>query len=68
MKFLKKNNVMVQQHYIPIYKFSIYKEHSISFPGAEKYFNSSVSLPIFVNLNKINQNKVIQLIKNYFKL
>ena len=59
---------MVQQHYIPINKYSIDKGQSIKFPGAEKYFYSSVSLPIFVNLNKINQNKVIQLIKNYFKL
>ena len=67
MKFLKKNNIFVQQHYVPIYKFSIYKEQSTNFSGAERYFNNSISLPIFVNLSKINQHKVIKKIKNYFK-
>jgi dTDP-4-amino-4,6-dideoxygalactose transaminase len=67
MKYLKDNNIIAQQHYIPIYKFSIYNEKSINFPGAEKYFNNSISLPIFVNLSKINQIKVIKIIKRYFK-
>ena len=67
MKYLKNNNIVAQQHYIPIYKFSIYKGKSIGFSGAEKYFNNSISLPIFVNLSNINQNKVIKIIKDYFK-
>ena len=68
MKFLKRKNIFVQQHYIPIYKFSIYKKQTINFSGAEKFFNNSISLPIFVNLSKIDQNKVIKEIKNYFNL
>ena len=67
MKYLKDNNIIAQQHYIPIYKFSIYKGESIGFSGAEKYFNNSISLPIFVNLSNINQIKVIKIIKRYFK-
>jgi dTDP-4-amino-4,6-dideoxygalactose transaminase len=68
LKYLKKNNIVAQQHYIPIYKFTIYNRKSTNFYGAEKYFNNSISTPIFVNLNNINQNKVIKIIKNYFKL
>ena len=68
MRYLIQNNIVAQQHYIPIYKFSIYTKKSISFPGSEKYFNNSISIPIFTNLNNKNQNKVIKTIKNYLKL
>ena len=67
MRYLINNNVMAQQHYIPIYKFSIYDEKSIVFPGSEKYFNNSISIPIFTNLSNKNQNKVIKIIKDYLK-
>ena len=67
MRYLINNNVMAQQHYIPIYKFSIYDEKSIGFLGSEKYFNNSISIPIFTNLSIKNQNKVIKIIKNYLK-
>ena len=32
---MKKNNIMTQYHYIPIYKFSIYKENRIKFNNSE---------------------------------
>ena len=67
MKYLIKNNILAQQHYIPIYKFRVYKETSNHFPGSEKYFKNSISIPIFINLNNNDQNKIIKTIKNYFK-
>ena len=67
MKYLVKNNIYAQQHYIPIYKFKIYKKISNHFSGSEKYFKNSVSIPIFFNLNNDDQNKIIKIIKNYFK-
>ncbi len=67
IKYLFLNKVISQQHYIPIYKFSIYKEGKSIFPGADKYFKNSVSIPIFVNLKNREQNKIINVIKNYFK-
>ena len=67
MKYLNKNNIMAQQHYIPIYKFSIYNKKKSHFPESEKYFNNSLSIPIFVNLNDKDQNKIIKVIKNFFK-
>jgi dTDP-4-amino-4,6-dideoxygalactose transaminase len=65
MNYLIKHKIIAQQHYVPVYKFSIYKEEKNSYPGSEKYFKNSLSLPIFVNLNKKNQNKVIKVIKNF---
>lgn len=67
IQYLKKKNIMAQQHYIPIYEFSIYKEKVSDFPGSKKYFNNSISIPIFVNLNYRDQNKIIKIIKNYFE-
>jgi len=67
IKYLNENKIMPQQHYIPIYKFSIYKEGRFNFTGANKYFKNVVSIPIFVNLSNISQNKIIKVIKNYFK-
>lgn len=66
MKYFKKDSILAQQHYIPIYKFSIYDENANHFPGSEKFFKNSVSIPIFVELREKQQKKVIQSIKKYF--
>lgn len=66
MKYLMKNKILAQQHYIPIYKFKVYKKNKNNFIGSEKFYKNSVSLPIYVNLNKTKQNKIIKTIKKYF--
>lgn len=66
IKLLLKKKIYVQQHYIPIYKFKkIYKEKFLekNFLGAINYFNSTISLPIFVDLSKRQQIYVAQTIK-----
>ena len=35
MKYLLRNKIMAQQHYIPIYKFKIYKSSAKDFLGSE---------------------------------
>ena len=65
MQFLVKNKILAQQHYIPIYKFKVCKEIKSNFPGSEKYYKNTVSIPIFVNLKLKEQNKVIKKIKKY---
>jgi UDP-4-amino-4,6-dideoxy-L-N-acetyl-beta-L-altrosamine transaminase len=67
MNYLIDKNIMAQQHYIPIYRFSVYTTKKINFCGADKFFKSSVSLPIFVNLDDKHQKKIIRIIKKYFK-
>ena len=68
MKYLLNNKIIVQQHYIPIYKFSIYNEKTFSFKDSETYYKNSISIPIYVGLNKRKQDKIIQIIKKYFDL
>ena len=67
MTYLLKNKILVQQHYIPIYKFKVYKQNKNSFVGSEKFFKNSISLPIYVDLNQTNQNIVIKKIKSFLK-
>lgn len=67
MKYLLSNKIIAQQHYIPIYKFSVYKKKTNTFYDSEKYFNNSISIPIHLNLDKKKQIKIINTIKNYFK-
>ena len=67
MEYLVRHNILAQQHYIPIYRFKVYKGSSKNYPGSEKFYKNSISIPIFVNLNTKQQDKVIKTIKNYFK-
>lgn len=67
IKYLITKNIITQQHYIPIYKFNVFGKKINKFKGAEKYFSNSISIPIFVDLNIKDQNKIINMIKKYFK-
>ena len=61
-----KNRVVLQYHYIPIYKFNIFKDKYIN-KNSEIYYKSAVSLPIYYGLSDTNQNLIIKLLKNFFK-
>ena len=65
LKFLKKNNILCQYHYIPIYKFKLFnKKINLNFyKGAEFYYRNSLSLPIFYNLGLNYQKKIVRQIK-----
>jgi len=67
LKFLKKNNIFCQYHYIPIYKFKLFdKKINLRFyKGAEIYYKNTISLPIFYNLSLILQKKIINKIKTF---
>ena len=68
-KYLLNKRVIAQQHYLPIYNFSIYKgkKNLNLYSGSEQYIKNSVSIPIFVGLDKKKQEKVIKTIKRYFQ-
>jgi dTDP-4-amino-4,6-dideoxygalactose transaminase len=66
-KFLKKNKIIFQYHYLPIYRFNIYdkKLNFKLYSGAEYYYNNAISIPIFYNLRRKEQNKILGKL-NYF--
>ena len=67
MQKLFKLGIYTQVHYIPIYKFPLYKElyKKNFFKNTIKYFKSSLSIPIFYKLKK-NEIQYVsnQIIKN----
>ena len=65
--FLIKKKIFVQYHYIPQYYFkSLIKTTAINqkFYGAEKFFNSAFSLPIYPFLEK---KEIIYILENIKK-
>lgn len=64
--FLKKG-IRLQQHYIPLFKFTAYKSLKGRFSGAEKYFESSISLPIYYSLKNNDLFKIIKTLKEILK-
>ena len=57
---------MTQVHYIPIHLHPYFKKRNIkkrNLKNALNYYNQAVSIPIFYNLTKSNQKKVINNIK-----
>ena len=68
MKYLNYNQIKAQQHYIPINNFKVFNKKNLNLPGTKNYFDNSISIPIYVNLNMRDQNKIIKVIKNYFTM
>lgn len=64
--FLKKG-IMLQQHYIPLFKFTAYKNLKGRFSGAEKYFEFSISLPIYYSLKNNELFKITKTLKEILK-
>jgi dTDP-4-amino-4,6-dideoxygalactose transaminase len=61
MKYLKKEKIYCQYHYIPIYRFKIFdkKMNVQSYPGSECYYKNAISMPMYYNLTKKQQNKIL---------
>ena len=70
LKFLKKNNIFCQYHYIPIYKFKVFgKKINLDFyKGSEIYYQNTLSLPIFYNLSINSAKKVVKKMLSVLKL
>jgi dTDP-4-amino-4,6-dideoxygalactose transaminase len=60
--FLKKKNIILQYHYIPLYKFSNFYEKNIKLINSEKYYQNTVSLPIFYKITKKDVDKICKFI------
>ena len=66
IKFMLKKKIILQYHYIPIYKFTVFNDKYIG-KNAEHYYQSSISLPIYYGLRYHEQTKVIRHLKFFFK-
>lgn len=66
-------NIGVNIHYIPVYKHPYYKEigyEDIICENAETFYNSSITLPLHVNMNESDINDVVNALNSvldYYK-
>ena len=61
---MKNKGIHLQYHYIPIYKFQIFKDKKDAI-NSEFYFKQAISLPIYFDLKKNQQKIIIKNIKDY---
>ena len=70
-RFLLKNQILTQLHYIPLYRQPYYKTRfafkNSDFPNAESYFYKALTLPLFANLKPKDQNRVIETLLDFLK-
>ena len=69
--YLRANGVFVQVNYIPAYRHPVYEDLGYKkglSPNAENYYLSEISLPMYADLNEQQQDRVIELLKNYNRI
>ncbi len=67
---LKKYNIFTQVHYIPVYKQPYYQQLGFKnekYPNSEKYYQKTLSLPLYVQLNKKDVAFITSIIKKISK-
>ena len=66
IKFMLQKKIILQYHYIPVYKFKVFNDRYEG-KNAEYYYKTSVSLPIYHGLKFREQSRVIKLLKTFSK-
>ena len=65
-KTLRKNNIGVNLHYYPVHLQPYYKKLGFkegNYINSEEYSKEAISLPIYPNLNRKDQNRICKIIK-----
>lgn len=64
--FLHEHNVRAQVHYMPVYRHSYYKEMGCcELSGAEAFYESCLSLPMYPSLKDVEQEYVIRCLRHF---
>jgi len=66
-KYLKSKNILTQVHYIPVYKHPYYQKQNQGFqlPGAEKFFQGCLSIPMYPDLKEKEQDRVLETLEQF---
>tara|TARA_B100001123_G_C15344050_1_gene1036198 strand:- start:7618 stop:8787 length:1170 start_codon:yes stop_codon:yes gene_type:complete len=68
--YLRSKKILVNLHYLPIHLQPFYRKYGFkknAFPVSEEYAETAISIPIYPNLKKKEQKKIINIIKLFFK-
>lgn len=65
--FLRSKNVLAQVHYVPIYAHPYYQKLKAypPLPGAEAFFNATLSIPLHPKLTSIDQSMIASWIREF---
>jgi len=69
-EYLRNKNILVNIHYIPIFIHPYHKPKNLNknkFRNSLEYYSRAISLPNYYDLSQKNLNKVIILIKKFYK-
>lgn len=67
--FLRERNIRAQVHYFPVYRNSYYeKQGHATLPGAERFYSTCLSLPLFPRLTEGEQDYVIASLRSFFEI
>ena len=67
--FLNYRGIYPQYHYVPIFKFSFYKnKNNTKYYGASEYYKNTLSLPIYFGLKKKEQMHIIKSLFEFIKM
>lgn len=64
-EFLRSHGILVNMHYLPIYRQPYYEQFNYDlgeFPNAEKYYREAITIPLFPAMSTKNQNLVLKLV------
>jgi len=68
-RYMKNNNIGVNVHYIPIYRFSYYKNNynidPLDYPITESVFKNIITLPLYPHLKTEHVEYICDKIRNY---
>ncbi len=67
---LQQNGLNLQIHYIPVHLQPFYKKLGFKegdFPNAEKYYQKTISLPLYYGLKNCDLKKIVKIIKDNIK-
>ena len=67
-QYMHSNGIGVQNHYIPIYLFSNWKQesNSVNLITSDRYYEQSVSLPLYPDLEKKVVRRIVNMIEAFF--
>ena len=69
--YLRSKGILVNLHYIPIYRHPYYQENfnfsPKDFPNSEDYYKSAISLPIYYDLSREDVKEICNSILKFFE-
>ncbi|MDR2769557.1 MAG: DegT/DnrJ/EryC1/StrS family aminotransferase [Puniceicoccales bacterium] len=65
--FLQSYGIETHVHYVPLYKMELYRQWlgEFSLPGAEKYYQGCLSIPIYPDFSEEDQDYVLEILAKF---